>query len=256
MTLSSADPIRVPGTDPVAEVGFDSGVEADFAARFEALDLDWTLVREPDVLAAGDRAMVPDFAFVYDHADFRVYFEIMGFWTPEYVEKKLAQLEAVEDVELVVAYDESLGVGDDLEARDHRAIPYSGTVRVKDVRDALREYERDLVAASAATLPDELVPEEAAIALADLADRHGVSEAAIEDKSFPEHRRVGRTLVRPAVLEDLRDAIEPGMTLSAAEAAFEDRGIADASATLSALGYRVEWDGLSGGTIRPRESDG
>jgi predicted nuclease of restriction endonuclease-like RecB superfamily len=251
LTLDSEDPIRVPGTEPVADVEFDSSVEADFATRFEALDLDWTLVREPDVLAAGDRAMIPDFAFVYDHADFRVYFEIMGFWTPEYVREKLAKLEAT-DVELLVAYDESLGVGEDLAARDHRAIGYSGTVRIKAVRDALREYEADLVAASADRLPDELVPADDAVTLAALAERHGVSEAALEEKSVPEHRRVGRTLVRPAVLSDLAATVEPGMTLSELEPVLEERGIDDASAVLAELGYRVEWEGLNGGTVREK----
>jgi predicted nuclease of restriction endonuclease-like RecB superfamily len=252
MTLSDADPLGVPGTDPVAEVTFDSGVEADFAARFEALGLDWSLVREPDLLATGTDAMVPDFAFDYEFVDFRVFFEVMGFWTPEYVEKKLAQFEGVEDVELLVAVDESLGVGEAIEARDHRAIPYSGTVRVKDVRDALREYEDDLVAESAAGLPDELRPDDGAVTIAELARRHGVSEDAIEDRAFPDHERVGRTLVRPAVLSELSGAIHVGMDREAAEAAIGERGIDDASAVLARLGYRVEWEGLSGGTVRER----
>ncbi|WP_256392626.1 DUF790 family protein [Natronoarchaeum rubrum] len=253
LRLSDADPVRVPGVEPVTEVSYDSGVEADFAARFESLDLDWELTREPEPLAAGESVMIPDFSFGYRHADFTVYFEIMGFWTPEYVDSKLEKLDHVDDEELLVAVDESLGAGEQIEARDHRAIPYSGTVRIKDVRDALRAYEDDLVAASAADLPDELAPDDDVIGIDELAARHGVSEAAIEDKSFPEHRLVGRTLIRPAVLDALADDIEAGMAYGDAEAALDDAGVADASAALSALGYRVEWDGLSGGTIRERE---
>jgi len=247
------DDVSVPDVDPVTEVTYDSGVEADFAARFASLDLDWDLVREPDPLAAGEYATIPDFAFDWKHGDFRVYFEIMGFWTPEYVAKKLDRLARLEDVELLVAVDESLGVGEEIELRDHRAIPYSGTVRVKDIRDALRRYEDDLVAAAAAALPDELVPEEDVVTLADLADDHGVSESTLEGKEFPAHERVGRTLVRPAVLAELDDRIEAGMALEAAETVLGEYGIDDASAALSALGYRVAWDGLSGGTVRERE---
>ncbi|PSP55736.1 hypothetical protein BRC82_03895 [Halobacteriales archaeon QS_1_67_19] len=252
LSLSDDDPVEVPGTEPVAEVSFDSGVEADFAARFESLDLDWELTREPEPLETGARVMIPDFAFDYAHADFRVFFEIMGFWTPEYVEKKLSQMETVEDVELLVAVDESLGVGEEIEARDHRAIPYSGTIRVKDVRDALRRYEDELVAASAAALPDELTPDDDVVSLEALADECGVSEDAVEGKAFPDHERVGRTLVRPAVLDDLREEIEAGMAFSEAEAALAERGIEDASALLSELGYAVAWEGLSGGTVRER----
>jgi predicted nuclease of restriction endonuclease-like RecB superfamily len=255
MHLSDDDPVAVPGTEPVAEVTYDSGVEADFAARFESLDLDWELVREPEPLAAGAGAMIPDFAFDYEFADFRVFFEVMGFWTPEYVETKLSKLDAVEDVELLVAVDESLGVGEEIETRDHRAIPYLGSVRVKDVRDALRRYEDDLVAEGAAALPDELRPDDDVVTLADLAARHGVSEDAVEDKATPEHERVGRTLVRPAVLDELGERIEPGMALDEAEEVLDEYGIDDASATLSRLGYRVEWTGLGDGTVRRRDDN-
>ncbi|PSQ29252.1 hypothetical protein BRD03_00530 [Halobacteriales archaeon QS_9_68_17] len=251
--LSDDDPVRVPDAEPVTDVSYDSGVEADFAARFQSLDLDWDLVREPEPLAAGSRVMIPDFAFEYEHAEFRVFFEIMGFWTPEYVEKKLSQMDAVDDVELLVAVDESLGVGEAIEARDHRAVPYSGTVRIKDARDALRRYEDDLVAESAAALPDELRPEDDVVTLAELAERHGVGEAAVEGQAFPDHERVGRTLVRPAVLDDLGEEIAAGMSLSEVEGVLDERGIDDASATLSRLGYRVEWEGLSAGTVRERE---
>jgi predicted nuclease of restriction endonuclease-like RecB superfamily len=272
LVLTEAD-LSPPDGDPIAEPSFDSGVEADFAARVSNLDLDWELVREPDLLATGTRAMVPDFAFDYrpagsastagsigseradataDESAFRVYFEIMGFWTPEYVEKKLAQLEAVEDVELLVAVDESLGVGEEVAARDHRVVTYSGQVRVKDVVDVLREYEADLEAAAASALPPELRPDDDAVSLSTLAARHGVSEAVLDDVATPDHERVGRTLVRPAVLDRLGDEIEAGMSLADAEAALDTHGIDDASALLSRLGYRVEWEGLGGGVLRSK----
>jgi len=268
-TLSLTDTdISVPDHEPVTDVTFDSGVEADFATRFQSLDLDWNLVREPDPLASGAHVVIPDFAFDYCHADFRVYFEIMGFWTPEYVAKKLDRLAELEDVEMIVAVDETLGVGEtddvealtesgaadaEIEARGHRAIPYSGTVRVKDVRETLRRYEDDLVATSVAALPDEMIPDADVTTIAAVAADYGVSEDAIEDQLFPEHEQVGRTLVRPAVLDELAAEIEAGMDLNTAEAILDERGIDDASAALARLGYRVEWEGLGGGTITQRE---
>jgi predicted nuclease of restriction endonuclease-like RecB superfamily len=246
------DDVTVPGAEPVEEMTFDSGVEADFAARFRSLDLDWELTREPEPLAAGEHVVVPDFAFTYRHADFRVFFEIMGFWTPEYVEKKLARFGDLEDVAFLVSVDESLGVGEAVEALTDGAIPYSGTVRIKDVVAALRRYEEDLVADAAAELPDELSPDADVVSIEVLAAEYGVSEAAIEGEAFPDHERVGRTLIRPAVLEELRGTIEPGMELADADAVLDEHGVDDASAVLSALGYRVEWEGLGGGTIGER----
>jgi len=247
------DDVGVPGVEPVAEPTYDSGVEADFAARFSALDLDWDLVREPEPLAAGARVMIPDFAFEYRFADFTVFFEIMGFWTPAYVEKKLQQLADLEAVEMLVAVDESLGVGEDIEARDHRAIPYSGSVRVKDVVDALRRYEDELVAETRTHLPDELRPDADVIGLDAVAADHGVSEDAFDTVSFPDHEQVGRTLIRPAVLRSLDAALESGLTLDAVEERLDEYGITGTSAVLSRLGYEVVWEGLSGGSIRKRE---
>jgi len=274
LTLDQDD-LSVPSAEPVVEVPYDSGVEADFAARFEALDLDWELRREPEPLEAGSRVMIPDFAFDWPHAvpeaasgaeadpepvsdghigqGFRLFFEIMGFWTPEYVAKKLDQLDELEAVDMIVAVDESLGVGEDIDARDARALPYSGTVDIKAVRDALRGYETDLIAASADTLPAELVPEADAVGLDALAREHGVSERAFSETEFPEHERVGRTLVRPPVLDGLAEVLASGMDLADAEAHLEEFSLDDASTILSALGYRVEWEGLSGGVLRDKD---
>jgi predicted nuclease of restriction endonuclease-like RecB superfamily len=251
LVLTDGD-VSVPGTEPVVEPTYDSGVERDFATRFAALDFDWDLVREPEPLAAGAHVVIPDFAFDYRHADFRVFFEIMGFWTPEYVEKKLSRLADLEDVAMLVAVDESLGVGEEVAELTDGAIPYRGSVRVKDVADALRRYEDDLVQEAAADLPAELAPEEDVVTFETLAARHGVSEEVIEGKSFPDHERVGRTLVRPAVLGELAERIDAGLALDEAEAVLDEYGLDDASAVLSRLGYRVEWEGLGGGTVREK----
>ena len=253
MRLSDEDPIEVPAAESIEDVSFDSDVEADFATRFESLDLDWNLVREPEPLTVGASVMIPDFAFDYRYADFRVFFEIMGFWTPEYVEKKLGQLETVEDVEMRVAVDESLGVSEQIEARDHRAITYSGSISLKDVRAALRRYENQLVAETVSDLPDELRPDTDVTTLEELATEHGVSENSLEDVSYPDHERIGRTLVRSTVLDELNGEIEAQMTLSEVKELLAEYDIEDASALLSELGYVVEWEGLSGGTVRRKE---
>ncbi len=194
--------------------------------------------------------MIPDFAFDHLYTDFRVYFEIMGFWTPEYVTKKLDQLERVENVELLVAVDESLAASEAIEARDHRVVTYSSTVRIKDVRNALRRYEDALADESAAALPDSFSPDENVLGLSALAARYGVSERVVAEAEFPDHERVGRTLVRPAVLAELADRLSAGQSLADAETVLAEAGITETSAVLARLDYRVEWAGLSGGTLR------
>jgi len=51
--------------------------------------------------------MLPDFAI--EHPDGRrVMFEIVGFWTPEYLEEKLAKIRAADRDNLIVAVSERL----------------------------------------------------------------------------------------------------------------------------------------------------
>jgi len=70
---------------------FDSAVEQKFANRFEQVETGWRLIREPDPLVLSDgRAFIPDFLF--EKFEEKVYLEIVGFWTKDYLEKKLQKL--------------------------------------------------------------------------------------------------------------------------------------------------------------------
>lgn len=70
---------------------FDSSVEQKFAVKFEQICSDWRLVREPDPLVVSDaRGFIPDFAF--EKYGIRVYLEIVGFWTNEYLLRKIQKI--------------------------------------------------------------------------------------------------------------------------------------------------------------------
>jgi len=70
---------------PPAE--FDSGVEADLARNWGKARDGWTLSRDAGILQAGQTTFVPD--FLLRHEDGRAAFlEVVGFWTPEYLEAK------------------------------------------------------------------------------------------------------------------------------------------------------------------------
>ncbi len=66
---------------------FDSAVEEGFARRFGAEREGWRLFREAEILHEGQTAFVPDFVFRHEGGA-EVLFEIVGFWTPEYLARK------------------------------------------------------------------------------------------------------------------------------------------------------------------------
>jgi uncharacterized protein len=88
----------------------DSGVEARFARDFSKLAPAWELVREPVAVAVGPHLVFPDFELrrrLGGGAPWLV--EIVGYWTPEYLEKKFARLSAARIDRLILCVDETRG---------------------------------------------------------------------------------------------------------------------------------------------------
>ena len=85
---------------------FDSELEADFAAEFEAkfggTRGKWELSREDEVLILGHTVMIPDFALTNKRDGRRALVEIVGFWHPEYLRRKVEKVRAAERRNLIL----------------------------------------------------------------------------------------------------------------------------------------------------------
>jgi len=70
---------------------FDSIVEKKFMDKFLKFSIGWNLIREPDPLILSNaKAFIPD--FVFEKYGIKVYLEIVGFWTSEYLKRKLEKI--------------------------------------------------------------------------------------------------------------------------------------------------------------------
>ncbi len=113
--LDSQTPLKPLTAAPPA---YDSLLEEHFARRWEKLDTPWTLEREVEIVDLKGTVFVPDFAL--RHPDGRVaHVEIMGFWHPDYLRRKLDKLRRAAMPDLIVAVSERLNVGAD----DFRDVP-------------------------------------------------------------------------------------------------------------------------------------
>jgi hypothetical protein len=75
-------------------LNFDSSVEAKFAIQFEKFQTGWKLIREPNpLILPNGKAFIPDFLF--EKYDKKIYFEIIGFWTPQYLERKFKKIREI-----------------------------------------------------------------------------------------------------------------------------------------------------------------
>jgi len=86
---------------------FDSALEERFARDFARAAPEWELVREPEAFRAGGMLVFPDFLVRHRKDPARRFLlEIVGFWTPEYLEKKLTALRAAAMRNLILCIDE------------------------------------------------------------------------------------------------------------------------------------------------------
>jgi predicted nuclease of restriction endonuclease-like RecB superfamily len=117
---------------------FDSMVEAAFACGWgEGRREGWALEREGEMLVERQKVFVPD--FVLRHEDGRtVYFEIVGFWTPAYLQAKLDTLRVFREYEILLAVSE-YGLKNRPELGPD-AISYKKTLQVGDVLARLRNF--------------------------------------------------------------------------------------------------------------------
>ena len=87
----------------------DSMLEQAFAERWSHTHTPWRLEREVDLIPIPGSVMVPDFRLV--HPDGRSFLlEIVGYWRPEYLRKKFAQVRRAGRHDLILAISERLNL--------------------------------------------------------------------------------------------------------------------------------------------------
>lgn len=95
---------------------FDSRLEADFAAEFEekygGVERKWQLAREDELLIVGDSVMIPDFSFTHRKDGRRALLEIVGFWQPDYLQRKLTKVREAGRSDLILLVYESANVAE------------------------------------------------------------------------------------------------------------------------------------------------
>ena len=103
LVLATGDPI-FPADEPRR---YDSRIEEHFARDFRRVAPDWDVLREPEPVPAGGTLIFPDFALHHRRdAGRRWLLEIVGFWTSDYLARKLAQYRSAHLSNLILCVDE------------------------------------------------------------------------------------------------------------------------------------------------------
>ncbi len=117
------------------KIEYDSSLEEEFARRIKFL-LNCEVVREPGVIKAGRYAYIPD--FLIRKGDKEVYVEIAGFWTEEYIKRKLEKIREA-NVPLILIVREDLALDKPKGVLDVVGIK-KGKIPYRDVVRRIKEY--------------------------------------------------------------------------------------------------------------------
>ena len=238
----------------VTEESYDSKVEADFATHFTIHVKDWELEREPNPLTVGTHVIIPDFLLKKNGLE--VYLEIVGFWTPRYLDNKVKKLSMIKEVDMIVAVDKRLACEKLSRKIEHlNLIYYKGTIPLQPILAHLREKETTSVKDQIPVLLGKELDLTTPIAdIHDIAEMYHVSVTTVVNTfgqlQVPGYLRIGDMFIKTAFLESIREKLEQRMErgkLSFAEATelIESVGGKNSSIILETLGYTIIWRGIN-----------
>jgi len=236
---------------------YDSTTEEKFARSFLSYGTGWALRREPEPLVAGTHVLIPDFSFEKD--GMKVYLEVVGFWTPEYLGRKIGKLNSIASgIDMIIAADESLACSklERLKGKA-RVIYYKREVPMKPIVEHLREREASIVSeqverlksGEAITLKGDVVDIE------EIADQRGATVAsiriALEDFKPEGYVKVGDRFISTAKLDEIDEKLDGVERLVDALGIIEASGVKDeGSRILETLGYTSTWEGMEMDKVR------
>lgn len=139
LRLSSKEKLRSHLPSPKE---FDSSYESSFAEKWgDERREGWKLIREGGVLHRGQKVFVPD--FLLEHEDGRkVYLEIVGFWTPQYLKAKIEVLQLFKEHPILVAIAETSAR--QLNSLPGNVIRFKTSLSLKDALTSLSSLSENL----------------------------------------------------------------------------------------------------------------
>jgi predicted nuclease of restriction endonuclease-like RecB superfamily len=227
-------------------IEFDSEPEERFYDSFMNAGTGWQVTREPEPLVAGRYLYIPDFLLEKDGT--KVYVEVAGFWTAEYLKRKVAKLGELMDTELMVLASTKMAC-DAFKSVTENVILFDRKIPLKEVLDRLRAWDEENIAAEVNRLKAAgLRLAGDVIRIDDLSAKTGISAEAIrrylEENGAPGYTLAGNELLSHDVLEALKKSMPGTMRYAEASAVIRSKGVEAVDPVLKLLGFTVKWSGL------------
>lgn len=237
-------------------ITYDSSVEEAFASQFQALNSGWVLKREPEPLPAGKQVIIPDFTL--EKAGIKIYLEIVGFWTEEYLQRKIAKLRQIK-TQMLLLVNQTLACEKLSSLKNNSEfdlIYYRDKIPLAPILRYLETKFEEVKSKELQTLKELPIRfTESIVDFDEFASRIGVSKEAARTfltENLPsDYVAMADVLVSKAKLvqidNKIKEALIPKGNLSLTEAAriIEKEGLDDSANVLVALNYKIKWRGIN-----------
>lgn len=118
----------------------DNPAPEKFASAWKTFESEWQLEPSREVIDLGESAFIPDFALVHHSTGRRFYLEILGFWTPRYLDQRLKEFAhaGIENFALA-AWDELRGSRDPLPRAPAHTIIFKKNLEPSSIETMLNQ---------------------------------------------------------------------------------------------------------------------
>jgi predicted nuclease of restriction endonuclease-like RecB superfamily len=240
----------------VSLITFDSADEESFASQFRAVNSGWTLKREPEPLLVGHQVLIPDFSL--EKSGLKIYLEIVGFWTAEYLSRKAEKLKQVNE-KMIIVVRETLAC-EKLASLKRRPQLHFIYYRDKIPMSLILQYlnkEFEAVKTKEINMLKEMSIQftEPLLMYAEFAERIGISVEAVQTvlTATPPigYIPISNGLISTEKLQQISNKLNNALqhhgklTLSQATTLIEAEGVNDITNILDRLAYKIRWHGIN-----------
>ncbi|MBD3255343.1 MAG: DUF790 family protein [Candidatus Lokiarchaeota archaeon] len=216
---------------------FDSDVEEQFYKDFKLFAPEWRIEREPKFIKAGNYVIIPDFGFFKNNLT--IYMEIIGFWTPEYIKKKIQKFNLTK-TRIIAAINKNLRCSrSDFPGE---VIFYDKRIPIKKVLKILNKETAKLIKREIRETK-EIKLDEDIVSIKDKSNELNITPETLENLKPEGYVVVGDKLLSERFLLNLKETIGEHRKFSIVKKILNKYDLTDKA--LNLIGFEVVWKGLN-----------
>ncbi len=223
-------------------ISFDSSVEKDFYSKMKVVASDWEIIREPEPLIANNSVFIPDFLLIKNNV--KIYVEIVGFWTKEYLRRKSEKVREIK-LPLILIVDESLGYED---FNNENIVKFKKSINIASVYYLINKIYNNLVKNTLINKDYNIELKDDIVTFDEIIKRFGISKENIKKDNFniKGYIKLKNVFIKDEFLQSLKNKDFNNLKLSQLINQYGE-WILD---VLDFLGYQIKWINITDAIIK------